>query len=131
MLVILLADFHVHCWLLLSKRANLKDSTAKKGTSTGNFGGLTPSLPPLLRRACISCCVYSIIVALCVHVQYILRKNKINAISCCIYSIIVSLCVYLKIHTKKESNKCYQLLCLQYYCRSLYRRPSSYPERIK
>ena len=37
--MILLVDFHVHFWLLLSKRAHLKGSSAKKGTSTDNFGG--------------------------------------------------------------------------------------------
>ena len=36
--MILLVDFHVHFWLLLSKRAHLKGSSAKKGTSTENFG---------------------------------------------------------------------------------------------
>ena len=47
MLVILLVDFHVHCWLLLSKRAHLKESPAKKATSTENFGGADPpSVPP-------------------------------------------------------------------------------------
>ena len=35
--MILLVDLHVHFWLLCSKRAHLKDSTAKKGTSTKNF----------------------------------------------------------------------------------------------
>ena len=35
----LLVDFYVHFGLLLSKRADLKGSSAKKGTSAENFGG--------------------------------------------------------------------------------------------
>ena len=37
--MILLVDFHVYFWLLLSKRAHLKGSSEKKGTSTENLGG--------------------------------------------------------------------------------------------
>ena len=36
--MILLVDFRVHFSLLLSKRAHLKEPSAKKGTSTENFG---------------------------------------------------------------------------------------------
>ena len=36
--MILLVDFYVHFTLLLSKRGHLKDSSAKKCTSTENFG---------------------------------------------------------------------------------------------
>ena len=39
LLVIFLVDFHVYFGLLLSKRAHLKGSSEKKGTSTENFGG--------------------------------------------------------------------------------------------
>ena len=47
LLVILLVNFHVHCWLLFTKRVHLKDSSAKKDTSTENKeAGLTPPLPP-------------------------------------------------------------------------------------
>ena len=47
MFVILLVDFHVHFWLLLSKRAHLKGSSAKKGTSAEKFEGAdAPSAPP-------------------------------------------------------------------------------------
>ena len=53
--MILLVDFHVHFWLLLSKRAHLKGSSAKKSTSSENFGGAdapsthqTPLPPPPL-----------------------------------------------------------------------------------
>ena len=59
LLVIFLVDFHVYFGLLLSKRAHLKGSSEKKGTSTENFGGRegeggqTPPLHPLLRRGCI------------------------------------------------------------------------------
>ena len=48
--MILLVDFQVHCWLLLSKRAHLKESSAKKGTSTENFffGGMGVDAPSAL-----------------------------------------------------------------------------------
>ena len=47
--MIVLVDFHIHCWLLLSKRAHLKESPAKKATSTDNFfweggGGVADAL---------------------------------------------------------------------------------------
>ena len=38
-------NFHVHFWLLLSKRA-LQGLFEKKCTSTKNLGGLTTPLPP-------------------------------------------------------------------------------------
>ena len=45
--MILLVDFHVHCCLLLSKRAHLKESPAKKGTSRENLEGAdAPSATP-------------------------------------------------------------------------------------
>ena len=44
--MILLGNFHVHFWLRLSKREHLKFSSAKKGTSTDNFGGLKRPLLP-------------------------------------------------------------------------------------
>ena len=45
--MILFADFHVHFWLLLSKRVNLKGSSAKKYTSTDNVGVVwRPLCPP-------------------------------------------------------------------------------------
>ena len=53
--MILLVDFDVHFWLLLSKGAHLKGSSGKKGTSSENVWGrgwLTPPLLPLLRRIC-------------------------------------------------------------------------------
>ena len=47
MLVILLVDFHVYCWLLLFKKSTFKGLISKKGTSTENFGGAdAPSAPP-------------------------------------------------------------------------------------
>ena len=53
--MILLVDFDVHFWLLLSKGAHLKGSSGKKGTSSENVWRrewLTPPLLPLLRRTC-------------------------------------------------------------------------------
>ena len=45
--MILFVDFHVHFWLLLSKRVHLKGSSAKKGTLTENFWVAdAPSAPP-------------------------------------------------------------------------------------
>ena len=45
--MILLVDFHAYFWLLPSKRAHLKGSSAKMGTSTDNFGRAdAPSAPP-------------------------------------------------------------------------------------
>ena len=38
LLVILLIDFHVHFWLLISKRAHLKGSSERKDTSTKTLG---------------------------------------------------------------------------------------------
>ena len=37
--MILLVDFHVHLWLLFSKKAHLKGSSTKKDTSAENFRG--------------------------------------------------------------------------------------------
>ena len=51
--MILLVDFHVHFWLLLSKRTHLKSSLAKMAYQQRTLVGLIPSLPPLLQRACI------------------------------------------------------------------------------
>ena len=48
MLMILLVDFHTHFWLRLSEREHLKFSSAKKGTSTENFGRLKPLCLPAL-----------------------------------------------------------------------------------
>ena len=48
--MILLVDFHVHFWLLLSKRAHLKGSSAKRADqqrTLGGGGGLKPPLPAL------------------------------------------------------------------------------------
>ena len=45
LLVILPFDFHVYFGWLLSKRAHLKGSSEKKGTSTGNFGGRGADVP--------------------------------------------------------------------------------------
>ena len=39
LLVILLIDFHVHFWILISKRAHLKGSSERKETSTKTLGG--------------------------------------------------------------------------------------------
>ena len=45
--MILLVDFHVYLWLLLSKKPRLKGSSAKKGTLTENFlGADAPFAPP-------------------------------------------------------------------------------------
>ena len=47
----LLVDFHVHFWLLLSKRAHLKGSSAKKGTSTEIFGRANAPFAPCAPEA--------------------------------------------------------------------------------
>ena len=45
--MILLVDFHVHFWLLLSKRAYLKGSSAKKAHQQKTLGGANaPSASP-------------------------------------------------------------------------------------
>ena len=72
LLVSLLVDFHVHFWLLVSKRAHLKGSLAKRGTSTEDFGGrgtgdggrgggggLTPPLPPCFRGPAMPMCDFN------------------------------------------------------------------------
>ena len=49
--MILIVDFHVHFWLLLSKRTHLKGSSAKREHRQRTFGGGggadAPSGPPV------------------------------------------------------------------------------------
>ena len=82
LLKILLLIFHLHFWLLLSKRAHLKDSSAKKSISTENFWGVDAPLPPCSRRPDLSKSSSKAKMYLCCGGYCLLLKTYCNRFRC-------------------------------------------------